>query len=107
MSYFLHPQTQTLIRKRLKEIFYINELYTTVFKNINRKRKKKQFFRSLITTMSFLGHLQVLVFLYALLLFSAESRKTQLFDTESSADDGAEHENYGDKVYWFFVYKKF
>ncbi|CAN7111963.1 unnamed protein product [Brassica rapa subsp. narinosa] len=62
--------------------------------------------------MSFLGHLQVLVFLYALLLFSAESRKTQLFDTESSADDGAEyidsvvtdfdpnteHENYGDKV---------
>ncbi|KAH0943324.1 hypothetical protein HID58_002961 [Brassica napus] len=27
-----------------------------------------------------------------------ESRKTQLFDTESSADDGAEHENYGDKV---------
>ncbi|WZZ28624.1 hypothetical protein YC2023_012025 [Brassica napus] len=90
--------TQTLIRKRLKEIFYINELYTTVFKNINRKRKKKQFFRSLITTMSFLGHLQVLVFLYALLLFSAESRKTQLFDTESSADDGAEHENYGDKI---------
>ncbi|KAH0904119.1 hypothetical protein HID58_043622 [Brassica napus] len=48
--------------------------------------------------MSFLGHFQVLVFLYALLLFSAESRKTQLFDTESSADDGAEHENYGDKV---------
>ncbi|CAF2153862.1 unnamed protein product [Brassica napus] len=47
--------------------------------------------------MSFLGHLHVLVFLYALLLFSAESRKTQLFDTESSADDGAEHENYGDK----------
>ncbi|WZZ28622.1 hypothetical protein YC2023_012023 [Brassica napus] len=62
------------------------------------QEKKKQFFRSLITTMSFLGHLQVLVFLYALLLFSAESRKTQLFDTESSADDGAEHENYGDKI---------
>ena len=49
--------------------------------------------------MSFLGHFQVLVFLYALLLFLAESRKIQLFDTESSADDGAEHENYGDKVY--------
>ncbi|KAH0904118.1 hypothetical protein HID58_043621 [Brassica napus] len=48
--------------------------------------------------MSFLGHFEVLVFLYALLLFSAESRKTQLFDTESSADDGAEHENYGEKV---------
>ncbi|CAN7074277.1 unnamed protein product [Brassica oleracea var. botrytis] len=48
--------------------------------------------------MSFLGHFQVLVFLYALLLFSAESRKTQLFDTESSADDGAEHENYVDKA---------
>ncbi|XP_013615110.1 PREDICTED: vacuolar-processing enzyme delta-isozyme-like [Brassica oleracea var. oleracea] len=47
--------------------------------------------------MSFLGHFQVLVFLYALLLFSAESRKTQLFDTESSTN-GAEHENYGDKV---------
>ncbi|KAL0837139.1 hypothetical protein Bca101_089029 [Brassica carinata] len=29
---------------------------------------------------------------------ASESRKTQLFDTESSADDGAEHENYGDKV---------
>ncbi|WZZ28623.1 hypothetical protein YC2023_012024 [Brassica napus] len=29
---------------------------------------------------------------------AAESRKTQLFDTESSADDGAEHENYGDKI---------
>ena len=41
--------------------------------------------------MSFLGHFQVLVFLYVLLLFSAESRKTQLFDTESSSDDGAEH----------------
>ena len=49
--------------------------------------------------MSFLGHFQVLVFLYALLLFLAESRKTQLFDTESSADDGAEHKKYGDKVY--------
>ena len=64
-----------------------------------QQEKKKQFFRILITTMSFLGHFQVLVFRYALLLFSAESRKTQLFDTESSADDGAEHENYGDKVY--------
>ena len=64
-----------------------------------QQEKDKQFFRSLITTMSFLGHLQVIVFLYALLLFSAESRKTQLFDTESSADDGAEHENYGEKVY--------
>ncbi|CDY72504.1 BnaCnng78010D [Brassica napus] len=48
--------------------------------------------------MSFLGHFQVLVFLYALLLFLAESRKIHLFDTESSADDGAEHENYGDKI---------
>ena len=64
-----------------------------------QQERKKQFFRSLITTMSFLGHFQVLVFLYALLLFLAESRKIQLFDTESSADDGAEHENYGDKVY--------
>ncbi|CAF2153866.1 unnamed protein product [Brassica napus] len=54
--------------------------------------------------MSFLGHLQVLVFLYALLLFSAESRKTQLFDTESSADDGAEHENYGDKMCLFLMF---
>ncbi|KAF8068465.1 hypothetical protein N665_1149s0002 [Sinapis alba] len=45
--------------------------------------------------MSSLGHFQVLVFLYALLLFSAESRKTQLFETESSADDGAEYENDG------------
>ncbi|CAN6925339.1 unnamed protein product, partial [Brassica oleracea] len=34
----------------------------------------------------------------ALLLFSAESRKIQLFDTESSSDDGAEHKNYRDKV---------
>ncbi|KAF8045044.1 hypothetical protein N665_5691s0001 [Sinapis alba] len=45
--------------------------------------------------MSSLGHFQVLVFLYALLLFSGESRKTQLFETESSADDGAEYEDYG------------
>ncbi|KAF8068464.1 hypothetical protein N665_1149s0001, partial [Sinapis alba] len=46
--------------------------------------------------MSSLGRFQVLVpFLYALLLFSAESRKTQLFETESSADDGAEYEDHG------------
>ncbi|CAN6990879.1 unnamed protein product [Brassica rapa subsp. trilocularis] len=74
------------------------EDYILRYSRTSTAREKKQFFRSLITTMSFLGHLQVLVFLYALLLFSAESRKTQLFDTESSADDGAEHENYGDKV---------
>ncbi|XP_048600455.1 vacuolar-processing enzyme delta-isozyme-like isoform X1 [Brassica napus] len=38
--------------------------------------------------MSFLGHFQIFLFLYALLLISAQSRKTE-HDTESS-DDGAE-----------------
>ncbi|CAN6968370.1 unnamed protein product [Brassica oleracea var. botrytis] len=38
--------------------------------------------------MSFLGHFQIFLFLYALLLLSAQSRKTE-HDTESS-DDGAE-----------------
>ncbi|KAF8068467.1 hypothetical protein N665_1149s0004 [Sinapis alba] len=48
--------------------------------------------------MSSLGHFQVLVILYALLVFSAESRKTQLFDTESRAE---EYENYENKVSCF------
>lgn len=42
--------------------------------------------------MSSLRYIQILVFLYAFLIFSVESRKTQLqnnnYDTESS-DDGA------------------
>ncbi|KAJ4886982.1 Vacuolar-processing enzyme delta-isozyme [Raphanus sativus] len=38
--------------------------------------------------MSFLGHFQLLVFLYALLLLSAESRKTQVFHDTESNDDG-------------------
>ncbi|KAF8068468.1 hypothetical protein N665_1149s0005 [Sinapis alba] len=40
--------------------------------------------------MSFLGHFQLLVFLYALLLLSAESRKPQVFHDTESSDDGAE-----------------
>lgn len=68
--------------------------------------------------MSFLGHFQIFLFLYALLLLSAQSRKTE-HDTESS-DDGAEgqrwavlvagskeYENYRHQVlHFFFFYKK-
>lgn len=45
--------------------------------------------------MSSLGHFQILVFLYALLIFSVESRKTRLQNNiESSDDDGAKGERW-------------
>lgn len=72
MSYFLHPQTQTLIRKRLKEIFYINELYTTVFKNINRKRKKNSSLEVLLRQCLFLVIYKFLFF-FMLCFFSQQN----------------------------------
>lgn len=103
---------KTLIRKQVfltNEIFYINELYTAVFKNIYREKNR-------VLTMSFLGHFQLLVFLYALLLLSAESRKPQVFHDTESSDDGAEgtrwavlvagsneYENYRHQVSCFFL----
>ena len=72
MSYFLHPQTQTLIRKRLKEIFYINELYTTVFKNINSKRKTNSSLDVLLRQCLFLVIFKFLFF-FMLFFFSQQN----------------------------------
>ncbi|CAN6968356.1 unnamed protein product [Brassica oleracea var. botrytis] len=38
--FFFFQPTHHLQQQPEKKIFYINELYTTVFKNINSKRKK-------------------------------------------------------------------